>query len=337
MCRPGWSNLDFTEFKLTRWSNLDFTEFKLTTITLLDGSADDAEEYIQAQLPSFVPPLSIEVSHPYRLHASTTKSAKGYYIPPSSLPTTAWKWFCPCQDVATIRTGVLCFTPAAGVLAPSRHSFLVVWSVQLSHDGVWPRRDNLFMSTGEELNRRTSWWNGATPLLHVVPYSALNDDLRSGLEALEQGTAKGQLLGCLRKHLKTLDGLFGETLDSRCACWITNDIKEHVSSTATKGHDLVSTFFDMDGCAARSMESAEAAAEKWVPLMVPKQEVTLGEMTVTASIRKLRFLDRVSFSLDITTRPAADSGATQGGGESYEQADGDSYEQADDSHGARLL
>lgn len=59
------------------------------------------------------------------------------------------------------------------------------------------------------------------------------------------------------------------------------------------------------------MKDAEAAAERWMPRMVPEQEVTLEDITVTASIRKLQFLDRTSLSLEVQTR-AKDSGATRG-------------------------
>lgn len=155
------------------------------------------------------------------------------------------------------------------------------------------------MASGKS-DLETLWWKEGTPLLHVVPCSALKDDLRSGLDDLEQGMAKGELSRLLRKHLVTLDDLFGETGDGECACWITGGPTAH-------GADYI----DMKKCKEKAMKDAEAAAKRWMPRMVPEQEVALEGNTITASIRKLQFLDRTSFSLEIQTR-AKDSGATHG-------------------------
>lgn len=75
--------------------------------------------------------------------------------------------------------------------------------------------------------------------------------------------AKGELSRLLQEHLVTLDDLFGETRDSECACWITGDRKHHFNYDA------------IQKCKQKAMKDAEAAAERWMPRMVPEQEVTL--------------------------------------------------------------
>lgn len=182
----------------------------------------------------------------------------------------------------------------------------------------WPRWITAGSMASGEPDLETLWWNEGTPLLHIFPYSALDADLRSGLEVLERGMAKGELSRLLQEHLVTLDDLFGETRDSECACRITGDRRHHFNYDA------------IQKCKQKAMKDAEAAAERWMPRMVPEQEVTLEDITVTASIRKLQFLDRTSLSLEIQTR-AKDSGATRGlwpGWLGFDPTDGDDPDEA---------
>lgn len=312
---------------------LDPLDFKLTTITLQDDPDSNLRHSIGLR-PTFIstPPLSIHLlpigldtwlcngrgdSPSYELHASTTANA-GSFTAPSYLSMLDLYWLSPCRTVTTIRTGVLCFVPAEGAKAPSKYGFLVVLSVQLSQVPPWPRWITAGSMASGEPDLETLWWNEGTPLLHIFPYSALDADLRSGLEVLERGMAKGELSRLLQEHLVTLDDLFGETRDSECACWITGDRRHHVNYDA------------IQKCKQKAMKDAEAAAERWMPRMVPEQEVTLEDITVTASIRKLQFLDRTSLSLEIQTR-AKDSGATRGlwpGWLGFDPTDGDDPDEA---------
>lgn len=206
-------------------------------------------------------------------------------------------------------------------MSASKSGFLVIWSVQLPRVPSWCPWDSWYWTSTAEFNMGASWWDEGTPLLHVVPYSALKEDLRSGLEALERGTTKSDVFQLLQQHATTLDGLLVEPDDDDCACWITGDPQDHVRDLGVKG--LYARNLSKLECATKSERKAAAAAEKWIPLMVPEQEVTLEGITVTASIRKLQFLGRTLFLLEIKTRTAdslsADSDAAQGD-DSHDQA-----------------
>ena len=295
----------------------DPPEFKLTTITLLDGPASDSRRPFAVQSPSFAPPLSIHSpSHWYRLRASTTEPA-GNHIPPSCLPMSTWRWLSPCPTVATIRTGVLCFVPPAeGAMSASKYGFLVIWSVQLPKNPTWSSWDDSYlMLMPGDINIETMWWTKGTPLLHILPYSALDDHVRSGLEALERGTASGELSRFLQKHFTTADGLFSKTMGNQCACWVSGNPQDHVYTTGAGSYRYLKLdTFSMRECAKQAAEYAGAAAKRWIPCMVPQQEVTFGDITVTASIRKLQFLDRTSFSLEIKARWTEFDATAQGGG-----------------------
>jgi hypothetical protein len=312
------------DYYLTRLgtAELDLMGFELTTITLLEDPTYDSRHPFVAQLPSFAPPLTIHnPSLWYRLHASTTETA-GDHIPPSSLPMPTWKWLSPCQTVATIRTGVLCFAPpAGGAMSASTCGFLVIWSVQLPRVPAWSSWDDPYpMFRSGEFNMGTLWWTEGTPLLHILPYSTLDDHVRSGLEMLERGTVRGELSRFLQKHFTTLDGLFGKTMGKQCACWVTGNPKDYVHTTDAGAYLYFNRASStMRECAKETAEYAIAAAKYWIPCMVPEQEVTLGDITVTASIRKLQFLDRTSFSLEIKTRRTELDAAAQGGDSHAEQ------------------
>lgn len=206
-------------------------------------------------------------------------------------------------------------------MSASKSGFLVIWSVQLPRVPSWCPSDSWYWTSTAEFNMGASWWDEGTPLLHVVPYSALKEDLRLGLEALERGTTKSDVFQLLQQHATTLDGLLVEPDDDDCACWITGDPQDHVSGLGVKG--LYARNLSKLECATKSERKAAAAAEKWIPLMVPEQEVTLEGITVTASIRKLQFLGRTLFLLETKTRTAdslsADSDAAQGD-DSHDQA-----------------
>lgn len=199
-------------------------------------------------------------------------------------------------------------------MSASKSGFLVIWSVQLPRVPPWCPWGDWYWTSTAEFNMGASWWDEGTPLLHVVPYSALKEDLRSGLGALERGTTKSDVFQLLQQHATTLDGLLVEADDDDCACWITGDPQDHVSGLGVKG--LSARNRSRLECARKSERKAAAAAEKWIPLMVPEQEVTLEGITVTASIRKLQFLGRTLFLIEIKTRtadsPSADSEAAQG-------------------------
>lgn len=183
----------------------------------------------------------------------------------------------------------------------SKYGFVVIWSLQFPRDRPWPSAYSKHdMSGCGYTTMRNSWWNEGAPLLHVVPYSALKDNVRSGLEILEGAGEKGVLSRFLQEHVTTLDGLFGEARDNECSCWITGNPRDHIGPPRAPGRHATT-----NKCSARSMRYAKAAAKIWIPRMAHKQQVALGKISVGVSIEKLRLLDRTSFSLNISTRRAS--------------------------------
>lgn len=159
-------------------------------------------------------------------------------------------------------------------MSASKSGFLVIWSVQLPRVPSWCPWDSWYWTSTAEFNMGASWWDEGTPLLHVVPYSALKEDLRSGLEALERGTTKSDVFQLLQQHATTLGGLLVEPDDDDCACWITGDPQDHFSGLGVKG--LYARILSKLECATKSERKAAAAAEKVDPAYGPRAGGDVG-------------------------------------------------------------
>ena len=219
----------------------------------------------------------------YRLWASTSDFL-GNHLAPTALEFNWWRWLSPCLSFSTIRSGILCFLLSNEVAVASDIGFLVVWSIELP---VVPRWRSL-ASRKPEYATAKIWWDDGTPLLRIIPCRNVQCDLSP--EALKtQGLAKGWFLSYLQERFSTIDDLFEEVQDYKHDSTPDRDCSPSESESARMTP------------VERAVAESKAAAKIWRETMAPEQQMTLGNVLVSASIKTLKFLDRTSFSLEIKT------------------------------------
>lgn len=135
-----------------------------------------------------------------------------------------------------------------------------------------------------------TWWDDGTPLLRIIPCRDVPCDL--SLEALkDQGLAQGWFLSYLQKQFTAIDGLFKE-------------VQDYMHYSKPDGDTLPLRSESAGMTPAKKAEAhPKAVARIWRQNMAPEQQITLGNVVVSASMRTLKFLDRTSFSLEVNIRP----------------------------------